>query len=133
MRQAQRLQRAHDDLSAAIDQLQGLRRQRTLDLLSDLDQAMQRRTAKFGNPLAPGEESLGLLVPSRELLNGLATEALELQRNVPAPRRLPNTIVVDVSQSPQRERTAEARAREPIEPADQELLSWPLGFEAGWP
>jgi hypothetical protein len=127
------LQRAHDDLSAAIDQLQGLQRQRTLDLLSDLDRAMHRTAAELGRFVSPGEESFGPLVPSRQLLNSLATEALEVQQNAPELQRLPDTVVIGVGRPRQHERTADASARDPIEQADHEPLSWPLGFEAAWP
>ena len=127
------LQRAHDDLSAAIHQLQGARRQRALDLLSDLDQAMQRTAAQVGRFVSPGEKSVELLVPSRQLLNSLATEALELQRNTPQLQRLPDTVVIDAGQPRRPGATTAAPARNQIEPADRELLSWPLGFQEAWP
>ena len=127
------LQRAHDDLSAAVDRLQGLQRQRTMDLLSDLDQALQRTAAELGRFVSPGEESFGPLVPSRRLLNSLAMEALELQRNTPELQRLPDAVVIDVARSRPHAGTAGAPPRNPVEQVDHEPLSWPLGFEAAWP
>jgi hypothetical protein len=125
------LQQAHDDLSAAIDQLHGLQHQRTLDLLSDLDQAMRRTAAGLGRLASPGGEGFGPLVPSRQLLGRLATEAVELQRNAPE-RRMPNTIIVDIGHHRTRVETG-ARAPDPIGLANQQPLSWPLGYEAAWP
>jgi hypothetical protein len=127
------LQRARNDLSAAIDHLGGLQRQRTQDLLNDLNQAMQRTGTKLGRLVSPGAEGFGPLVPSRQMLNGLATEALELQRNAPELQRLPNTIVVDVRHRRQPVEKAAEPAPSPIELANQEPLSWPLGYEAAWP
>ena len=132
-REIELLQQAHDDLSGAIDQLHGPQRQRTLDVLSDLNQAMHRATASLGRLIAPGGEGFGPLVPSRQLLRGLATEALELQRNAPELQRLPSTIVVEVGGRPQQTESASARAQEPIRLVEQELLSWPLAHNAAWP
>jgi hypothetical protein len=73
------------------------------------------------------------LVPGRQLLNGLATEALELQRDAPEVQRLPYTIVIDVDKTRQHVGTAEAPARDRIRLANQESLSWPLRFEAACP
>lgn len=126
------LQRAHDDLSAAIEQLRGVQRQRTADLLSDLDQAMQRTAAKLGGHVSPSQEGFGPLVPDRQLLAGLATEAMDVQRNSTELQRLPNTIVVGAGQLQQPSGTG-ALLSGPIELANREPLSWPLGYQAAWP
>jgi hypothetical protein len=124
------LQRAHDDLNAAVDQLQGLQRQRTLDLLSDLDQAMERTAGKLGRLVSPSGEAFGPLVPSRQQLNGLASEAVELQRNAPELQRLPNTIVIQSQPHPE---AGAVPGPDQIELVNREPLSWPLGFQGAWP
>lgn len=127
------LQRAHDDLNAAVDGLQGLQRQRTLDLLSDLNQAMERTAGRLGRLVSPSGEAFGPLVPSRQQLNGLASEAVDLQRNAPEVQRLPNTIVIDVGQSQPHPEAGAVPGSDPVELVNREPLSWPLGSQSAWP
>jgi len=127
------LQRAHDDLSAAASRLKGAQRERTVQLLQDLDQAMERTTAQLGTLVGPGGESFGPRVPSRRLLARLATQAQELQRQAPEMGRLPNTIIVGTSRRQDHVAEPQTPRPSPIDLINREPLSWPLDFDSAWP
>jgi hypothetical protein len=123
-REAALLQRAHDDLSAARDQLHGTRRERTSALLQDLDQAIETTTVQLGALTGP-------LVPSRRLLAELADEAQDLQRQSPNMHRLPNTIIVGAGRP--REPAAAGTMLLPDPMDEAQSMSWPLQSARAWP
>jgi hypothetical protein len=127
------LQQAHDDLSAALDHLHGTRRTRTMWLLDDLEQAIQRSTTQLGPVTSPVEDSLGPRVPSRDQLAQLAIEAQELERQAPDVHRLVGTAIIGATQPREDTGAPHAPPRSPIDVANRELLSWPLGNDTTWP
>jgi hypothetical protein len=128
-RELELLQRARDDLSAAVAQLHGTRRIRTGWLLDDLALAMQRTSTQLGTLVSPAGEAFGPLVPDRTQLAALATEAQELQRREPTMHRLIGTTIMGSAPS---ENAAEP-PRSPLDAENRELLAWPLGYETAWP
>src|SRR5258708_29691926 len=127
------LQQAHDDLAAAVDQLHGARRTRTMWLLDDREQAIQRTATLLGPVISPVDDGFGPPVPSRDQLAQLAIEAQELERMAPEVHRLVGTAIIGTA--PVREDTGvpPAPPRSPIDVANRELLLWPLGDETAWP
>jgi hypothetical protein len=82
------LQHAHEQLRAAAKQLDGARFDRTIDLLADLDRAVERTSTRAGPPISPGEEASVARAPSHNQLAQLATEGQDLERNAPTAHRL---------------------------------------------
>jgi len=58
------LQHAHEQLRAAAKQLDGARFDRTIDLLDDLEHAVQRASTRAGPPISPDEEASSARAPS---------------------------------------------------------------------
>jgi hypothetical protein len=87
-RELEFLKHAHEQLHAAAEQLDGARRDRIIDLLADLDHAVERASTRGGPPVSPGEEASALRAPSHNQLAQLATEGQRLERNVPTAHRL---------------------------------------------
>jgi hypothetical protein len=129
-RELELLQRAHDDLSTAVGQLHGTRRIRAGWLLSDLEQAMQRASVQLGTLISPGEEGFDQVVPDRNQLAALATEAQELERREQTVHRLIGTTIIGLALPSQ---NASMPPRSPLDVENTELLSWPLGYETAGP
>jgi hypothetical protein len=82
------LQHAHEQLRAAAKQLDGARFDRIIDLLADLEHAVDRASTRAGPPISPAEKASVARAPSHNQLAQLATEGQDLERNAPTAHRL---------------------------------------------
>ena len=82
------LQHARERLSAAASQLKGARHEQTIELLADLDHAVQRAASHLGPVSAPAGETFDPRAPSRNQLAQLATEGQDVERATPMAHRL---------------------------------------------
>jgi hypothetical protein len=82
------LRQAREQLRAAARQLDGARRDGIIDLLVDLDHAVDRASTRTGPPISPDEETSGARAPSHNQLAQLATQGQDLERNAPTAHRL---------------------------------------------
>jgi hypothetical protein len=126
------LRHAHEQLRAAAKQLDGARRDRIIDLLVDLDHAVQRASTRAGPPIWPDEETSSTRAPSHNQLAQLATQGQDLERNAPAAHRL-----VDgngLGSTARRARPAQPPTGQiSTAPWDADLQTWMPEPRATWP
>jgi hypothetical protein len=127
------LQQAHDDLTAAVDQLNGVQRDRARGLLDDLEHAIHGASTRLGALITPFAEPDDPPAPSRDQLAQLATEAQELERQSPTLHRLVDSVTVRSAPDRDADSVPPAPPPSPIDVANQELLRWPLGVQTVWP
>jgi hypothetical protein len=126
------LRRAQEQLAAAASQLDGARRDRIIDLLVDLDHAVQRASTRAGPPIWPDVETSSTRAPSHNQLAQLATQGQDLERNAPTAHRL-----VDGNGLGSTARLA--RPAQPLKgqisaaPWDADLQTWMPEPRATWP
>jgi len=126
------LQNAHERLSAAAKQLDGARRDRTIDLLADLDHAVQRASTRAGPPISLDEETPDWRAPSHNQLAQLATEGQDLERSTATAHRLVDGNGLGSTARP-------AKGAQPlteqtsIAPWNADLQSWMPDTRATWP
>jgi hypothetical protein len=119
------LQHAQQQLRAAAKQLDGERRDRIIDLLADLDHALQRASKRAGPPISPDEQTSGARAPSHNQLAQLATEGQELERGAPTAHRLVDGNGLG---------STARRARRPQPPVDQiQTAPWNADLQTWMP
>ena len=126
------LAQAHQDLIAAAGQLHGVQRTRTIELLADLDHAIERASAQLGPLISSTGETFGPSPPSRNQLAQLATEGQDLERGAPVVHRLLDTV--DPGKTSQQATPAQTQMEQAeLALAGKDLQSWPPDMQARWP
>jgi len=126
------LQHAHDQLSAAASRLKGLQRERAIELLADLDHAVQRAASRLGPLTSPAGEAFSPRAPSRNQLAQLVNEAQDLERGTSTAHRLldGNGLGSTGQRAPSRQAP---RQQMSTDPANADLPSQPRETRATWP
>lgn len=131
-RQVALLRQAQDDLRAAQRQLDGRRRAQVAALLDDVQEAIEAADSQLGTLSAPDADAFGPLVPDREQLAELATEAQQVQRHESNVRRLIGTVIIGTA-PPAAQPPVPVRLAMVIRAADEQALYWPYVAGMAWP